>query len=79
MGRTSLKTIVRLKKDMAAIVFAPQGVQLVYPGLDEEMSPRVALAASIVMALQYEGFLQYLAGFTQRIAEMEQRKEGATH
>jgi hypothetical protein len=73
-----LKTIVRLKKGYAAIVFAPQGVQLVYPELATDMPSHVALAASIVVALQYEGFLEYLAGFTQRIAEMLQ-KETATH
>ena len=74
-----MKTIVKLKADMAAIVFAPQGVQLVYPALDTEMPSHVALAASIVVALQYETFLNLLAEFTQELAEMHRREEGATH
>lgn len=62
------KTIVKLKKDQAAIVFAPEGVQLVFPeGSD--------MASHVVLALQYESFLAYLAGFTQRIA----KQEGVTH
>ena len=74
-----MKTILRLKKDQAAIVFAPQGVQLVYPDPTTEMPSHVALAASIVVALQYETFLNYLAGFTQQIAEAHQKEAGATH
>jgi phosphoribosylcarboxyaminoimidazole (NCAIR) mutase len=73
-----LKTIVKLKKDMAAIVFAPNGVQLVYPDLDKEMPSHVALAASIILALQYESFLNYLADFTQKIAK-EAVKQEVTH
>lgn len=77
MGRDSLKTTIKLKKEQAAIIFAPQGIQLVYPEGGEESS-HVTLATSIVLALQYDAFLSYLAGFTRAIANDTVGKE-ATH
>lgn len=72
------KTIIKLKKDQAAVIFAEQGVQLVYPEGGENSS-HVTLATSIVLALQYESFLSYLAGFSQMIAKQNAQQEGVSH
>ena len=76
VGGHLLKTHIKLKKDQAAIVFAPEGVQLVFPE-GSDMASHVVLATSIVLALQYDAFLSYLAGFTQMIAK--QNAEASTH
>jgi len=71
-----LKTLIRLKKDMAAIVFTPQGCQLVYPeGTDTDLQ-HVSLAASVTMAIQYEVFVQSMFAFLKDVTTEE---KGVTH
>ena len=67
MGGPSLKTILRLKKDMAAIVFTPQGCQLVYPEGTNTDLQHVSLAASVTLAIQYEVFVQSMFAFLKDV------------
>ena len=69
MGGTSLKTIVRLKKDMAAIVFSSQGCQLVYPEGTNTDLQHVSLAAALTLAIQYEVFVQSMFAFLKDVTK----------
>ncbi len=74
-----MKTILKLKKNTAAIVFSSNGCQLVFP-TDSEMTPPVALATSLILALQHDTFLNYLAAFTNQLArETEGAIQEVTH
>ena len=68
-----MKTLIRLKKDMAAIVFTPQGCQLVYPeGTDTDLQ-HVSLAASVAMAIQYEVFVNGMYAFLKDVTTENQK------
>ena len=64
-----MKTILRLKQNMAAIVFSPQGCQLVYPEGTNTDLQHGALAASVTMAIQYEVFAQSMFAFLKDVTE----------
>jgi len=64
-----LKTILRLKQNMAAIVFTPQGCQLVYPEGTNTDLQHVSLAASVTMAIQY-GMFAFLKDVTTKQTEV---------
>lgn len=72
-----MKTLIRLKKDMAAIVFTPQGCQLVYPERPESeaLPQHFSLAASVTMAIQYQVFIEGMFAF---LRDVMQEKE-VTH
>jgi len=67
---------VKLKKDQAAIVFTPQGCQLVYPEGTNTDLQHVTLAASVTMAIQYEVFVQGMYAFLKDVTTEE---KGVTH
>jgi len=67
MGGPSLKTLIRLKQNMAAIVFSSQGCQLVYPEGTNTDLQHVSLAASVAMAIQYEIFVQSMFAFLKDV------------
>jgi len=71
-----LKTILQLKKDMAAIVFTPTGCQLVYPEGTNTDLQHVSLAASVTMAIQYEVFVQSMFAF---LKDMTTEQTEVTH
>ena len=58
---------MNLKKDQAAIVFSPQGCQLVYPEGTNTDLQHVSLAASVTMAIQYEVFVQSMFAFLKDV------------
>ena len=62
-----MKTILRLKQNMAAIVFTPQGCQLVYPEGTNTDLQHVSLAASVTLAIQYEVFVQSMFAFLKDV------------
>ena len=64
-----LKTLIRLKQNMAAIVFTPQGCQLVYPEGTNTDLQHVSLAASVTMAVQY-GMFAFLKDVTTEEKEV---------
>ena len=72
-----MKTLIRLKKDMAAIIFTPQGCQLVYPerAKGEELPEHFSFAASITMAIQYQVFVDGMFAFLRDVT----KEEGVTH
>lgn len=76
-----MKTIVKLKRDMAAIVFSPQGCQLIYPerpegeGLPEHFS----LAGAVVMAVQYQIFVDAMFAFLQEMKKGQSPQKEVTH
>ena len=67
---------MKLKKDQAAIVFTPQGCQLVYPEGTNTDLQHVTLAASVTMAIQYEVFVQGMYAFLKDVTTEE---KGVTH
>jgi hypothetical protein len=79
MGRVALKTIVKLKHNMAAIVFSPEGCQLVYADREEgeKVPQHIAIAAATTIALQYGIFVEGLFNFLADVGAAE-RKE-VTH
>ena len=58
---------MNLKKDQAAIVFTPQGCQLVYPEGTNTDLQHVSLAASVTLAIQYEVFVQSMFAFLKDV------------
>jgi len=54
---------------MAAIVFTPQGCQLVYPEGTNTDLQHVSLAASVTMAIQY-GMFAFLKDVTTKQTEV---------
>ena len=62
-----MKTLIRLKQNMAAIVFSSQGCQLVYPEGTNTDLQHVSLAASVAMAIQYEIFVQSMFAFLKDV------------
>jgi hypothetical protein len=67
---------VNLKKDQAAIVFSPQGCQLVYPEGTNTDLQHVPLAASVTLAIQYEVFVNGMFAFLKDVMTEE---KGVTH
>ena len=64
---------MNLKKDQAAIVFTPQGCQLVCPeGTDTDLQ-HVSLAASVAMAIQYEVFVNGMYAFLKDVTTENQK------
>lgn len=57
-----MKTLIKLRKNEAAIVFSPQGVRLIQPE-GEEPGEHVALAGALVYAMQYTAFQQMTVDF----------------
>jgi len=76
-GKNALKKIVKLRKDQAAIIFAPQGCQLVYPEGTDTNLQHVTLAASLTVAIQYEFFIQGMYAFLKDVTT--ERKQEVTH
>ena len=72
-----MKTLIRLKQNMAAIVFSPQGCQLVYPEGTNTDLQHVSLAASVTMAIQYEVFVQSMFAFLKDVTT--EKKQEVTH
>ena len=68
---------MNLKKDQAAIVFTPQGCQLVYPEGTNTDLQHVSLAASVTMAIQYEVFVQSMFAFLKDVTT--EKKQEVTH
>ena len=68
---------MKLKKDQAAIVFTPQGCQLVYPEGTNTDLQHVSLAASVTMAIQYEVFVQSMFAFLKDVTT--EKKQEVTH
>ena len=64
-----MKTILRLKQNTAAIVFTPQGCQLVYPEGTNTDLQHVSLAASVTLAIQYEVFVNGMYAFLKDVTE----------
>lgn len=77
-----MKTLVKLKKDMAAIIFTDKGCQLLYPERPEgEALPQhFSLAGAVTLAMQYEVFIDGLFAFLKDQTEREKAIEkGLTH
>jgi hypothetical protein len=74
-----VKTTVKLKHNMAAIVFSPEGCQLVYADREEgeKVPQHIVLAAATTMAIQYEVFVQGMFGFLAEVGAAE--KKEVTH
>ena len=72
-----MKTILRLKKNMAAILFTDKGCQLIYPEGTDTNLQHVTLAASLTMAIQYEFFIQGMYAFLKDVTT--ERKQEVTH
>lgn len=72
-----MKTLIKLKKNMAAIIFAPQGCQLVYPERveGETLPEHFSIAAAVTMAIQYEVFVQSIFAFPKDVT----REKESTH
>ena len=71
-----MKTLIRLKQNMAAILFTDKGCQLVYPEGTNTDLQHVTLAASVTMAIQYEVFVQSMFAFLKDVTTEE---KGVTH
>lgn len=71
-----MKTHIKLKKDMAAIIFSDKGCQLVYPDGTDTDQQHVSLAAALTMAIQYEVFVQ---GMFQFLKDVTTEETGVTH
>ena len=69
-----MKTLIRLKKDMAAIIFTPQGCQLVYPDGTDTNQQHVSLAAALTTAIQYEVFVQGMFAFLKDVTEGQEKE-----
>ena len=69
---------MKLKKDQAAIVFTPQGCQLVYPEGTNTDLQHVSLAASVTMAIQYEVFVNGMFAFLKDVTT-EGQKTATNH
>ena len=72
-----MKTILRLKKDQAAIIFTDKGCQLVYPEGTDTNLQHVSIAAALTMAVQYEVFVQSMFAFLKDVTT--ERKQEVTH
>ena len=68
-----MKTILKLKRNDAAIVFTDKGCQLIYPERPEgEVLPQhFSLAGAVVLALQYEVFIDSMFAFLKDQTERE--------
>ena len=71
-----MKTHIKLKKDMAAIIFSDKGCQLVYPDGTDTNQQHVSLAAALTFAIQYEVFVQ---GMFQFLKDVTAEETGVTH
>ena len=71
-----MKTHIKLKKDMAAIIFSDKGCQLVYPDGTDTNQQHVSLAAALTLAIQYEVFVQ---GMFQFLKDVTAEETGVTH
>lgn len=65
-----MKTLIKLRKNEAAIVFSPQGARLIQPE-GEEPGDHVALAGALVYAMQYTAFKQMTLDFLRQVAAIE--------
>ena len=71
-----MKTLIKLRKNEAAIVFSPSGARLIQPpGEPEE---HVALAGALVFAMQYTAFQQMTLDFLRQVTAIE-GGDGSTH
>ena len=71
-----MKTILKLKRNDAAIVFTDKGCQLLYPERPEgEALPQhFSLAGAVVMAMQYEVFVQSMLAFVKDVTQNAERE-----
>lgn len=72
-----MKTLIKLRKNEAAIVFSPQGVRLVQP--EGELEEHVALAGALVYAMQYTAFKQMTIDFFRQVTRITPEGGGSTH
>lgn len=69
-----MKTLIKLKKDMAAILFTDKGCQLLYPDGTNTDLPHVSLAASLTTAIQYQVFVDGMFAFLKDVTTEGQKE-----
>ena len=69
-----MKTLIKIKKDQAAILFTERGCQLVYPEGTNTDLQHVSLAAGLTMAIQYQVFVDGMFAFLKDVTQNVERE-----